>query len=120
MASFQTAEAAVRLEKVRRLIRKQQVTVKQVAEALSISSSLAAHYLRRLSDLEEIKVVDTVPTGPFRTPSNLWGWVAVPKLIPPKPQPGKARIINPPRRDVVTLTRWVGGNPFERLTAGEA
>jgi predicted ArsR family transcriptional regulator len=118
MARFETAEAAVRLEKIRRLIRKQNMTVAEVASALDVSKPLATHYLRHLSDLKEIKVVNSVSAGMYRTPTNLWGWIEKPK--PAKPQAGKARIVNPPRRDVVTLTRWIGGNPFERMTANGA
>lgn len=118
MAKFETAEAAARLEKVRKLIRKRDRTVTEVAVALNVSKPLATHYVQKLRDLKEIKVVDTVLVGVFRSPANLWGWVGPQaKPAPTKTPPGKARIVDPPRRDVVTLTRWVGGNPFERLTA---
>jgi predicted ArsR family transcriptional regulator len=107
MAKFETAEAAAKLEKVRELIRKQNMTVTELAAELGVSKQLATHYLRRLSDLNEVKVVGTVPCGD-RNPANVWGWIKKPKQAP---------IVNRSRRDAEILTRWIGGNPFERLTA---
>lgn len=112
MAKFETAEAAARLEKVRELIRKQDMTVAEVAHALDWSAQLTTHYVRRLRDLEEIKEVGRVSSGMFDTPTKVWGWAVKPKPA----KRAKATTIKPPRRDMATLTHWMGGNPFERLT----
>ena len=113
---FQSEQSRARLQQMRQLLRKTPMTVVELAGVMQMSAPHANHYVRHLRDLGEIQVMEERLVGRFNTPANVWGVIV--KAAPrPKPAPGKAKIINPPRRDVHTLTRWIGGNPFERLTA---
>lgn len=117
MQRFVRAEAAMRLEKIRRLLKRQNHTVSQVAEAMNISADLATHYVRHLFKLSEIKVVSTINIK-SGTPAKVYGWAINPVVV--KHNSKKANLTEPPRKGVQTLTRWIGGNPFERLTASGA
>lgn len=113
-SKFQSEQSRARLQQMRQLLRQNPMTVVELASVLQMSAPHANHFVRHLRDLGEIKVLEERLVGRFNTPANVWGVIVKPAS---KPKAGKAKIINAPRPGVHTLTRWIGGNPFERLTA---
>ena len=101
------------MNKILQLLRRENMTAMEVAKELKVSAQLASHYIRHLRDLGDVKVVGDKPVGRHNARAKLW---ACTKIVEPV-KPPKAIIINPPRRNMHTLTRWVGSNPFERLAA---
>lgn len=101
-----TEKSKARLRKIRQLLRKKNMTVTEVSQALMLSKQLTTHYVRHLRDLGVVIVVDAKATSPHSTKVTVWGLAEKPKIKKQKP-------VITPRSNVPTLTRWIGGNPFE-------
>lgn len=111
MAKFESEQSQDRLQQVRQVFKRGPMTVTEAANALKVSAALMQHYIRHLSDKGEIKLMGEKSSGRHNAPANVWGLVIKPV---PKPKARKALTI---RNDLPMLTHWIGGNPFERLTA---
>lgn len=119
-----------RLAQVRAQIKQGPKTLAEIGAAIGISRDLARYYVKHLVDAGQVACIEEGQSG------NVYAWAIadLPRYTPPPPEPepepapepekptctrvvpadSRAVLIHGPKRNTKTLTRWVGGNPFEK------
>lgn len=104
----QQNRASDQMKKITDLLCEEAMTAMELSRKLDISPSLVSHYIRKLTDMGYVKLSGMDIVGSCNARAKVW--IGTMKFTQaPKPE-------RPKRININSLTRWVGGNPFERIT----
>jgi len=100
--------ASDQMKKITELLCEEAMTAMELSKKIDISPTLVSHYIRKLTDMGHVKLSGVKIVGSCNAQAKVW---VCEKMFAPEPKAENKKRIN-----INTLTRWVGGNPFERLT----
>ena len=104
----QQNRASDQMKKITDLLCTEAMTAMELSRKLDISPSLVSHYIRKLTDMGYVKLSGMAMVGSCNALAKVWSCT---RQFTPEPKQEKPKRIN-----IKSLTNWVGGNPFERIT----